>query len=121
MHQLEVNYGAVLIGSVVGFLLVAVALMTALLLSPRRRTARKGIVYECGMLPVGRYWSQVHIRYYLFAILFIIFDVETVFLFPWVVTFLGIGQTAFYEMVLFIAILALGLIYAWKKGVLQWK
>ena len=65
--------------------------------------------------------SQIHIRYYLFAILFLIFDVEAVFLFPWAVTFLNVGKAAFYEMVLFIVVLGAGLGYAWKKGVLQWK
>jgi NADH:ubiquinone oxidoreductase subunit 3 (subunit A) len=73
------------------------------------------------MLPIGRSVGQVHVRYYLFAILFLLFDVEAVFLFPWAVTFLGVGQAAFYEMVLFIAILAAGLAYAWRKGVLQWR
>jgi len=73
------------------------------------------------MLPIGRSIGQVHVRYYAFAFLFLLFDVEAVFLVPWVVTFLDLGKTAFYEMVLFIVILAAGLIYAWRKGVLQWR
>jgi NADH:ubiquinone oxidoreductase subunit 3 (subunit A) len=73
------------------------------------------------MLPIGRVKTQLHIRYYLFAILFLIFDVEAAFLFPWAVTFVKAGPTAFYEMVVFILILGAGLAYAWKKGVLQWK
>jgi NADH:ubiquinone oxidoreductase subunit 3 (subunit A) len=73
------------------------------------------------MLPIGRSRTQVHFRYYLFAILFLIFDIEAVFLFPWAVTFVQIGEQAFYEMIAFIAILAFGLLYAWKKGVLRWR
>jgi NADH:ubiquinone oxidoreductase subunit 3 (subunit A) len=74
------------------------------------------------MLPIGRAQTpQIHFRYYFFAILFIIFDVEAVFLFPWAMSILGIGLAGFYSMVLFIIILALGLGYAWKKGVLQWR
>ena len=95
--------------------------MGNLILSPRQKSAHKGVTYECGMLPIGRSRAQLHFRYYLFAILFLIFDVEAVFLFPWAVTFLTVGKAAFYEMVLFIAVLGGGLAYAWKKGVLQWK
>jgi NADH:ubiquinone oxidoreductase subunit 3 (subunit A) len=74
------------------------------------------------MLPAGEpVRRQFHFRYYLFAILFLIFDVEAVFLFPWAVTFVDVGKAAFYEMVLFILILGGGLVYAWKKGVLQWR
>ena len=73
------------------------------------------------MLPIGRNWAQVHVRYYLIAILFLIFDVETVFIFPWAITFLSLPMFVFYEMLVFIAVLALGLAYAWKRGVLEWK
>ncbi len=73
------------------------------------------------MLPIGRVRTQMQVRYYLFAILFLIFDVEAVFIFPWAVTFVGVGQAALYEMALFIGILFAGLVYAWKKGVLQWR
>ena len=74
------------------------------------------------MLPIGRAnTARIHVRYYLFAILFIIFDVEAVFIFPWAVSFLQIGVFAFWSMMVFIGILAFGLAYAWKNGVLQWK
>jgi len=116
------NYTAVLLATVIGFILVGTALIASRLLAPYASSREKGISYECGMLPADKpVRSQIHIRYYLFAILFLIFDVEAVFLFPWAVTFLGVGKAAFYEMVLFIAILGAGLAYAWKKGVLQWK
>jgi len=115
------NYVAVFVASLLGVVLVVTALVANRLLGPFSRSREKAIPYECGMLPIGRVRVQVHVRYYLYAILFLIFDVEAVFLFPWAVTFLGVGQAAFYEMVLFIAILGAGLVYAWKKGVLQWK
>lgn len=114
------NYVAVLIAAILGFILVATALIANLILSPRQPTRTKGVTYECGMLPIGRSRTQVHFRYYLFAILFLIFDIEAVFLFPWAVTFVEIGKQAFWEMVVFILILGFGLLYAWKKGVLHW-
>ena len=73
------------------------------------------------MLPIGRVRTQIHVRYYVYAILFLIFDVEAVFLFPWVVSFVAAGPTALYSMLIFIAILGAGLGYAWKKGALEWK
>lgn len=121
MQELLNNYVAVLVGGIIGFLLVASALIGNLILAPRQRTRAKGLTYECGMLPIGRNRAQVHVRYYLFAILFLIFDVEAVFLFPWAVTFVDIGPAAFYEMLVFIIILGFGLAYAWKKGVLRWR
>jgi len=115
------DYVAVLISVILGVLLVGTALIANRILAPRDPTRTKGLTYECGMLPIGRSRAQVHFRYYLFAILFLIFDIEAVFLFPWAVTFVEIGEQALWEMVVFIAILAFGLLYAWKKGVLRWK
>lgn len=114
------NYLAVFLAVNIGFGLVATALIAARVLAPYSRERGKSISYECGMLPIGRTRVQVQVRYYLFAILFLIFDVEAVFLFPWAVTVADAGATAFWEMVIFIGILAAGLGYAWKKGVLQW-
>ena len=121
MQALLENYVPVLLGTVIGILLVTTALVAARVLAPFSSSRQKNVSYECGMLPIGRVRTQVHVRYYLFAILFLIFDVEAVFLFPWAVSFVNIGATAFWEMVLFIVILGGGLAYAWKKGVLQWK
>lgn len=116
------NYLAVFLATIIGFILVLVAIVASRLLAPYKHEPRKGVPYECGMLPIGRAQTpQLHFRYYFFAILFIIFDVEVVFLVPWAVTFLNLGAVAFYEMILFIVILGLGLGYAWKKGVLQWQ
>ena len=115
------NYVAVLIAAILGVALVAGALIGNYILAPRHSSRIKALTYECGMLPIGRSRSQVHFRYYLFAILFLIFDIEAVFLFPWAVTFVDIGESAFYEMLVFILILGFGLLYAWKKGVLRWR
>jgi NADH-quinone oxidoreductase subunit A len=114
-------WSAIMIAAIAGFILVFTALMATKLLAPYARERAKGVSYECGMLPIGRNWAQVHVRYYLIAILFLIFDVETVFIFPWAMTFLSMPDYVFYEMLVFIAVLALGLAYAWKRGVLEWK
>ena len=114
-------WSAVMIAAIAGFVLVFTALIAAKLLAPYARERAIGVSYECGMLPIGRNWAQVHVRYYLIAILFLIFDVETVFIFPWAITFLDLPKFVFYEMIVFIGVLALGLAYAWKRGVLEWK
>ncbi len=115
------QWSAILIGTVVGFLLVFSALVGAKILAPYARERAKGVSYECGMLPLGRNWTQVHVRYYLIAILFLLFDVETVFIFPWAVTFLGLPEFVLYQIIIFIVILGLGLVYAWRRGVLEWR
>ena len=102
-------------------LLVGGTLALARLVRPRPAyREEKFITYECGVDPVGGGWSQSTVRYYIFALLFVIFDVEAVFLFPWAIVFEEIGVFAFVEMMIFIAILALGLVYAWRKKVLDW-
>ena len=121
IQELFADYIAVLIAAILGFTIVGVALIANRILAPRQASRVKALTYECGMLPIGRSRTQVHFRYYLFAILFLIFDIEAVFMFPWAVSFLGIGEAAFYEMLLFILILGFGLLYAWKKGVLRWR
>lgn len=76
--------------------------------------------YECGIQPTGDSWSPFAVRYYIFALLFVIFDVEAVYLFPWAVSFRALGGTGFVEMIVFIGVLLLGLFYAWAKGALEW-
>jgi NADH:ubiquinone oxidoreductase subunit 3 (subunit A) len=115
------SWSAVMITVIAGFILVFTALIAAKLLAPYARERGKGVSYECGMLPIGRNWAQVHVRYYLIAILFLIFDVETVFIFPWAITFLSLPKFVFYEMLVFIAVLGAGLAYAWRRGVLEWR
>ena len=101
--------------------LVAVALGIARAVSPRSYNPQKGEAYECGIPTRGRSWMQFKVGYYLFAILFLMFDVETVFLFPWAVRMKALGGDALICVAVFFAILVLGLIYAWRKGALEWK
>ena len=114
------TYGVVLAVVIAGVGLVAVALLTARLMSPHRPLPEKLTTYECGIDPVGEGWSQSQIRYYVYAFLFVIFDVESVFLLPWATVFERLGYTAVVEMAVFIGILAVGLLYAWRKKVLEW-
>jgi NADH-quinone oxidoreductase subunit A len=114
------SYSVVLAVIIAGALLVAVAFGLARLMAPRHPFAGKLTTYECGIDPVGEGWSQSQIRYYIYGFLFVIFDVESVFLFPWARVFQSLGYQAVWEMGVFIAILAVGLLYAWRKGVLKW-
>jgi NADH-quinone oxidoreductase subunit A len=114
------SYGVVLAVLIAGAVLVAVAFGVARLLAPHRPLPAKLKTYECGIDPVGEGWSQSQVRYYVYAFLFLIFDVESVFLFPWARVFEGLGYQAVVEMAIFIGILAAGLLYAWRKGVLHW-
>jgi len=91
------------------------------LLAPKVKNATKEETYECGIPTEGPSWMQFKVGYYLFAILFLIFDVETVFVFPWAVVMKELGMVAFIEILIFFAILGLGLLYAWKKKALQWE
>ena len=91
------------------------------LVPPTSYNAAKFEPYECGIETVGGTWLQYTVGYYMFAIIFLIFDVETVFIFPWANVMREIGMRAFVEIVIFFIILGLGLIYAWKKGALKWE
>ena len=104
-----------------GVLLVGVALGIGALIRPRKPNPEKAKIYECGIDPVGSGWSQSHVRYYIFALLFLIFDVEAVFIFPWAVRLESLGTFALVEMAIFIVILLAGLVYAIRKGVLRWE
>ena len=119
--QLFNNYLAVLIGTLVGFTLVISALIGSRLLAPFAPSRGKATTYECGMLPIRRAATNVGVRFYVYAIAFIIFDVEAVFLFPWALSFVEVGLRAYWEMVAFIGILAVGFVYVWKKGALEWR
>lgn len=104
--------------------LVAAMLTVAGVLRPSHRQGRfqeqKRLAYESGVDPVGHGWSQSNVRYYVFAVLFVLFDVEAVFIFPWALRLEAYGVFGLVEMLVFIAILVLGLVYAWRKKVLQW-
>jgi len=108
-----------------GFLLVALALGYILItiprfLAPREPGDLKARTYECGEVPVGEPWIRFHVGYYIFALAFVVFDVEAVLLFPWAVILRSLGVVGLVQMGVFIAILLLGLAYAWRKGVLEW-
>jgi NADH-quinone oxidoreductase subunit A len=118
-----VNWAAIVLAAVIGFGALGAMLAASILLSPRRPTEAKNIPYESGILPTPLHWTQFTVRYYIFAILFLIFDVEAVFLFPWALVY-ALDSTAsfvFYAMLVFIGILLFGVAYAWRKGVLQWR
>jgi NADH-quinone oxidoreductase subunit A len=102
------------------FLIAGLLLGLASLLRPSRPTREKLITYESGVDPVGDGWSQSQIRYYVFALLFVIFDVEAVFIFPWATQLERYGTFGLVEMAVFVGVLVLGLVYAWRKGVLKW-
>jgi NADH-quinone oxidoreductase subunit A len=114
------SYLTVAIFAGAAVLLVTLMLGLGGLLRPKRPQPQKYIAYESGVDPVGEGWSQSQIRYYVFALLFVMFDVETVFIFPWAVKVQALGVFGLVEAATFILILALGLVYAWRKGVLRW-
>ncbi|MBN8210952.1 NADH-quinone oxidoreductase subunit A [Bacillus sp. NTK071] len=114
------SYLFVIMFLILGLLLPAIALTAGRFLRPSKPTAEKQTTYESGIEPFHQSWIQYNVRYYLFGLLFVIFDVETVFLYPWAVAYQKLGFFAFIEMMLFIIMLFIGLLYAWKKKVLKW-
>ena len=109
------------VAALTGVGLVALALWLAGLISPRSFNPQKGEAYECGIPTRGESMSQFKVGYYLYAILFLMFDVETVFLFPWAVRMRELGVDGLLSIAVFFGILVLGLVYAWRKGALEWK
>jgi NADH-quinone oxidoreductase subunit A len=114
------EYLAVLIFLFVGSGIVLITFFINKLIRPHNPYPAKNANYECAEEPVGSGWIQFNPRFYIFALIFVIFDVEAVFMFPWAVAFNQLGLYALVEMVLFILILLFGLYYAWKKGALKW-
>jgi len=106
---------------IAGAAFVAVALGASWLLSPKKPTPEKAETYECGVEPIGNVWVQFRPGYYVYALLYVFFDIETVFLYPFAVTFGLQGWFIFVEMVIFLGILVAGLVYAWKEGALTWR
>jgi NADH-quinone oxidoreductase subunit A len=115
------NSAIFLVVLITAIVLVGAALIIALWLAPRSHNAIKGEVYECGIPTRGTSWMQFRVGYYLFAILYLVFDVETVLLFPWASSMRELGPQGLFGVVFFLVILALGLAYAWRKGALKWK
>lgn len=114
------QYQTVFIVAVVGFALIGALLGISWLVRPDRRQPQKYETYESGVNPVGFRWSQANIRYYIFALMFVMFDVEAVFILPWATRLEYYGMFGLIEMGVFIGVLLLGLVYAWRKGVLKW-
>ena len=121
------QYGLIAIFTLVAVLvpvgmLVISRLFTFVRIRPHKPDPVKSSLYECGVEPIGTgRWAQFNFRYYMFALLFVIFDVETVFIFPWAIQFQQLGLFAFIEMLVFVLILVIGLLYAWRKRALEWE
>ena len=112
--------GMLLLGAI-GFGLAPLFLVW--MVAPRKRSREKGHTYECGVLTMGETWVRFRIQYYIYALLFVVFDIETVFLYPWAVAYGEVGSAGIFglvEMAVFLFVLAVGLIYAWARGVLRW-
>lgn len=114
------EYVPVLMFLIVASLFAAGTIFMSHIIVPRRRSARKMSTYECGVEPVGNARGRFTVKFYLIAVLFILFDVEIVFLYPWAVTFRGLGLTGLIAMTLFLVILTVGLVYEFKKKALDW-
>ena len=126
MQEYFGDYLTVAVFAAAGALLVGAGLWASSFIRPNKPNPVKSQTYECGIDPVGGGWSQSHVRYYVFALLFLVFDVEAVFIFPWAIQLddfqaSGLGGFILVEMVIFIAILVIGLLYAVRKGVLKWE
>jgi NADH-quinone oxidoreductase subunit A len=105
---------------VIGIIVPVVPLVFAALVAPKKSNPSKQSTYECGIETVGESWVQFKAQYYIFALVFLVFDVETVFLFPWALSLNQLPMFVVLEGVLFIGILVAGLVYAWRKGMLEW-
>jgi NADH-quinone oxidoreductase subunit A len=115
------NSAVFLVVLTVAVVLVGAALLIALWLAPRSTNPLKGDAYECGIPTRGTSWMQFRVGYYLFAILYLVFDVETVLLFPWATVMRDMGVDGLVSVAFFLVVLTMGLAYAWRKGALKWK
>ena len=114
------EFGKVFLFILIGVAFVAVALVTSWLLRPRRPYPEKVATYECGEEPIGGAWIRLNIRFYTIALIFLIFEVEVVFLLPWALVYRDLGMFAFIEMAVFLVVLLVGFAYVWVKGDLDW-
>lgn len=115
-----INYSAIFIQFLVALGFVAFVLLSTHFLGPKRKTSDKLDVFECGIESVGNARMPFSIRYFLIAILFVLFDVEVIFMYPWAVNFKELAKEGFYEMLIFVGTLLLGFVYIIKKGALKW-
>lgn len=115
------QYGFIGIMALIALVFPFVGLAAAWLLRPKRPDPLKNSIYECGVETIGETWVQFRAQYYLFALIFVVFDIEAIFLFPFAVAFNQLTLFAVFETILFVLILAVGLIYVWRKGALEWQ
>ncbi|MCS7039289.1 MAG: NADH-quinone oxidoreductase subunit A [Anaerolineae bacterium] len=115
------QYGFIGVMAIIAFAFPFIGLAVAWLLRPKRPDPLKNSIYECGVETIGETWVQFRAQYYLFALVFVVFDIEAVFLFPFAVAFNQLTLFAVFEAILFVLILAVGLIYVWRKGALEWQ
>jgi NADH-quinone oxidoreductase subunit A len=116
-----IDYGGLLVFVILGFLLLGGVFLASYLFREQGKDPLRKSIYECGMAPMGTPYVSPNIRFYVFALIFVIFDVEAVFLFPWAVKFRELGLVGFIEMVIFLVILVVPFTYAWRKGLLKWE
>jgi NADH:ubiquinone oxidoreductase subunit 3 (subunit A) len=114
------QYAFIGIFAIIAFALPIIGLAMSWLIRPKKPNRAKNATYECGMETIGDTWVQFKAQYYLFALIFVVFDVEAIFIFPWAIAYNKLGLYALVEMVLFVAVLFGGLLYAWKKKALEW-
>jgi NADH-quinone oxidoreductase subunit A len=115
------QYGFIGVLALIAAVFPFIGLAVAWLLRPKRPNPLKNSIYECGVETIGETWVQFRAQYYLFALIFVIFDIEAIFLFPFAVAFNQLTLFAVFEAILFVLILAVGLIYVWRKGALEWQ
>lgn len=120
MSEFLRDYLTVVWFAAIALVLASLLLGLSALLRPNKPSADKSLAYESGVNPVGDGWSQSQVRYYIFALLFVVFDVEAVFIFPWATRLEAYAGFGLVEMGIFVFVLLLGLVYAWRKGVLRW-
>ncbi|KGX87289.1 NADH-quinone oxidoreductase subunit A [Pontibacillus marinus] len=120
LHTYWNSHLAIVVFLILGIILPIVALTAGRILRPNHPSSQKSTTYESGIEPFQDARVQFNVRYYIFALMFVIFDVETVFLYPWAVAYDKLGIFALIEMLIFVTMLLIGLIYAWKKKVLRW-
>jgi NADH-quinone oxidoreductase subunit A len=115
------EYVAIGLMVVLATLVALIAIGLGTLFGPRKQSAAKAMPYESGMIPIGEGTRRMPVRFYLIAVLFILFDIEVIFFLPWAIVFRQLGLFGLIEMAIFIVILLVGYVYAWKKGALEWE
>ena len=114
------QYLFIMLFAVVAVIFAVLPLILQWFVAPKKPSVLKNSAYECGLESTGDPWVRFRVQYYIYALLFVVFDVEVAFIYPWAVALRGLGWVAFVDMVVFLGILAVGLAYAWKKGALEW-